>query len=357
MSSIILPPEAGGLFVASTAYKPFRYSWAYEAYRMQDQIRWVPEEVPMGEDVRDWNENLTPSERHLVTQIFRFFTQGDKDISDGYTDYYLPFFKPHEIKMMLTKFADTESLHIRAYSLLLDTVGLPEVEYQAFLEYEQMAAKHEYLFKNDGPFANPTTWKEQLQKLALDIAVFSGAGEGVQLFSSFAILLNFTRHQKMKNMGRFIDWSIRDETLHVSSMIKLFHTLVDENPWLWTNQLKQAIYQAFRDMVHLEDLFIDLAFEAGEVQGITPEEIKQYVRYIADRRLLQMHLKPNFGVKVNPSPWIEELLNFDQFANFFETQVTEYSSGALQGDWNDINTLGLTNKNEVMRYLLNAERK
>ena len=310
-------------------YKPFDYPWAFEAYEDQQNMHWLPSEVPLHEDIADWKKNLSDAEKNLLTQIFRFFTQGDIDIARGYYDLYIPMFKPPEIRMMLGSFAAMEAVHTHAYSLLLDTVGMLETEYKAFQEYEEMSEKHSYLFEKRSDFKN---WKE---KLLLEMAIFSAFGEGLQLFSSFAILMNFPRHNKMKGMGQIVTWSIKDETLHVEGMIKLFHAFLDENKKVWTDDFKKLIYQACRDMVQLEDKFIDLAFEMGPIEGLTKEELKKYIRYIADRRLLQLGLKPNYRVKENPLPWLEEMLGAVEHANFFEQRATEYSRGGLQGNIDD----------------------
>jgi ribonucleoside-diphosphate reductase beta chain len=114
------------------AYKPFKYPWAFTAYELQNQMHWIPSEVPLHDDVVDWNQRLSQTEKNLLTQIFRFFTQGDIDVAQGYIDKYMPLFKPTEIRMMLCAFAAMEATHIHAYSILLDTVGIPETEYEAF---------------------------------------------------------------------------------------------------------------------------------------------------------------------------------------------------------------------------------
>lgn len=308
-------------------YKPFEYDFAFEAYHIQQKMHWLPSEISLSDDIRDWNRNLSQPEKNLLTQIFRFFTQADIDIAKGYLEKFIPIFKPIEVRMMLTAFANIESVHVHSYSLLLDTVGMPETEYKAFAEYESMAEKHEYLnsVNPDGEFSK--------REIAKTLAIYSAFGEGMQLFSSFAILLNFARFNKMKGMCQIVTFSIRDESLHVESMIKLFHAFIDENKKIWKNDLKQEIYQAARDMVDLEDKFIDLAFEQGGIEGLTSDEVKQYIRYIADRRLLQLGLKTNFKVKENPLPWLDWILNGAEFANFFETRPTEYSKGALTGSW------------------------
>ena len=315
------------VFEARDYYKPFKYPWAFEAYDMQQKMHWLPSEVPLHEDVNDWNNRMNNAEKNLVKQILTFFTQGDVDIAQAYMDVYMPMFKQPEIRMMLSAIATSEANHAHSYSLLNDTIGMDDKEYKAFQEYAAMNDKHEYLWQNKGG-----TRDEQLVR---DMAVFSAFGEGLQLFASFVMLLNFQRHGKMKGMGQIVAWSIRDESHHVESMIKLFHCLLDEKPHVWNDTFKKSLYDICRDMVTLEDRFIDLAFELGPVEGLEPHEVKQYIRHIADRRLLQLGLKPNFGVKDNPLEWVDWVVNGVEHTNFFENRSTEYAKGTLQGSWAD----------------------
>ena len=304
-------------------YKPFQYPWAFEAYDQQQKMHWLPSEVPLAEDVRDWNERLNTKEKNLITQILKFFTQGDVDIAQAYLDNYIPKFKPPEIRMMLSSIATSEANHAHSYSLLNDTIGLPDSEYKAFQEYKAMSDKHDYLFRTKG---------DGIEGMARELATFSAFGEGLQLFASFVMLLNFQRYGKMKGMCQIVTWSIRDESHHVDCLIKLFHSLIDENKHIWNDDFKKTLYDIARDMVALEDKFIDLAFEQGGVEGIEPNQIKQYIRHIADRRLLQLGLKPNFAVKDNPLPWLDWVLNGVEHTNFFENRSTEYAKGSMTGD-------------------------
>jgi ribonucleoside-diphosphate reductase beta chain len=270
------------LLIASKSYKPFEYPWAYDFWKRQQQIHWMPEEVPLGEDCRDWAQKLSEHERNLLTQIFRFFTQADVEVQDCYHDKYGRVFKPTEIKMMLAAFSNMETVHIAAYSHLLDTIGMPESEYSAFLHYKEMKDKHDYMAQ----FGVDTD-----EDIARTLAMFGGFTEGLQLFASFAMLMNFPRFNKMKGMGQIVSWSIRDESLHCEGIIKLYHTFVKERDCL-TPRLKDEIIDCCQRVVRLEDGFIDLAFEMGPVSGMTPKDIKKYVRYIADWRLKQLDLKP-----------------------------------------------------------------
>ena len=308
-------------------YKPFNYPWAFEAYKTQQHMHWLPDEVNLADDLKDFRERLTEDNRQLLTNIFRFFTQADVDVAEGYATHYLPTFKQPEVRMMLSAFANMEAVHQEAYSLLLETLGYDDSEYQKFTEIQSMYEKHEYL----SDFGT-----ESLVDLAKTMAVYSAFTEGVQLFSSFAILLNYSRHNFMKGMGQIVTWSIRDETLHVESMSRLFKELIRENPELWTDELKYEIYCAAERTVELEDAFIDTCFERAKILNLSSEEVKEYIRYIADRRLLGLGMKAIFKSSKNPLPWLDYILNGVEHTNFFENRATEYARASTTGNWKDI---------------------
>jgi len=310
-------------------FKPFNYPWAYESWLKHEQAHWLHTEVPMAEDVKDWKKKLTAEEKHFLTNIFRFFTQGDIDVAGGYVKNYLPYFPQPEIRMMLMGFAAREALHIAAYSHLIETLGMPESTYNEFLEYQEMKDKHDYV-------TDLSSRNGDLDSTATHIAVFSAFTEGMQLFSSFIMLLNFPRHGLMKGMGQIVTWSIVDETMHAENMIKLFKTFIKENNEIWNDDLKSRIYTIAEKMVELEDKFIDLSFSGTHMRELEPADVKQYIRYIADRRLISLGLKGIFKVKKNPLPWVEEMINAPVHGNFFENRVTDYAKGALKGSWQDV---------------------
>ena len=308
-------------------YKPFNYDWAFQAYKTQQQMHWMPDEVNLQDDVRDYREKLPIESRRLIDNIFRFFTQADVDVASGYATHFLPTFKQPEVRMMLSAFAGMEAVHMEAYALLLDTLGKEEEIYQDFMKIEEMAEKHEYLTNCN--MDNP-------HEIAKTLAVYSGFTEGVQLFSSFAILLNFPRHNLMKDMGQIVTWSVRDESLHVESMSRLFRTFIQENPEIWNDKLKYEIYCAAERVVELENNFIDTCFEKAEIPDLTKEDVKEYIRFIAGRRLLGLGMKNIFHTKINPLPWIDYQLNAVEHTNFFENRATEYAKASTQGNWQDI---------------------
>lgn len=316
------------LLSAEPFYKPFHYPWAYDAWLTQQRLHWMAQEVPMSDDVKNWRKDLNEQEKHLLTQILRFFTQADIEVNNCYMKHYSRVFKPIEVQMMLSAFSNMETVHIDAYSHLLDTLGMPEVEYRAFMAYKEMKDKYDYMQQFN------TGSKEDIAKI---LAIFGAFTEGLQLFASFAMLLNFQRFGKMKGMGQIVAWSVRDETLHTESIIKLFLTFLHENPEIWTSSFRQDLYDACDTIISHEDAFIDLAFRfEGAIEGMTPADVKQYIRYIANRRLKQLGLEEKYDVPKNPLPWMDEILNSPEHVNFFENRATEYSRAATGGTWDDV---------------------
>jgi len=307
----------------SKTYKPFNHEWAVEITKKHEEIHWTEDEADLSEDINDWKIKLSAEEKDFITNILRLFTQGDVQVGQNYYDYLIPKFKNNEVRVMLGSFATREGTHQRAYALLNDTLGLPDEEFHKFLEYTEMSDKIDFMAASD----NSTH-----TGLALALAK-SVLNEGVSLFASFVMLLNLQRFGKMKGMGTVVEWSIRDETIHVEGNSRLFREFCQEHPKIVNDEFKAKIYQMARDVVALEERFIDLAFQNYKIEGITADEVKTYIKYITDRRLLQLGLKTNFKVKENPLTWLDWILNGVSHDNFFEKRVTEYSVNGMHGDW------------------------
>jgi glutaredoxin 3 len=312
------------LLIPSKVYKPFKYPWAVEYAINSEKAHWGEWEAKLQDDVSQWQSGkLSGKEKNHITQILRLFTQSDVAVGTNYLEYYIQKFKNNEIRAMLTSFTNREFVHQRSYALLNDTLGLPEEEYSTFLEYEQMKEKIEFMTD-------------------IDVHSISGLGkaiartvmnEGMALFSAFAMLLNYQRYGKMKGMCEIVEWSVRDETMHCEGMIKLFREFCKEHPRIVNDEFKKDIYQMFRDGVKLEDAVIDITFEMGGVEGLSPDNVKQYVRYLADRRLIQLGLKGNYKVKENPLEWLDWIVGGDTLKNFFEGVVTDYNASGMSGEW------------------------
>lgn len=320
------------------AYKPFKYPWAFEAYRLQQSVHWLPTEINLHQDVLHWNKELTDGQKAFLTQLFRFFTQADVSVAEGYANKFLPLFSGNpEICMMLTSFAAMEGIHVDAYSLIVETLGFPESEYSEFLEYKSMRDKYQYLqtVNTDTPF-----------DIAKSLAVYSGFTEGMHLFSSFAMLLHFSRAGigKMPAMANIVRWSLRDESIHSDNMITLYNTFVSEyipNTVKEMGELKDHIRNVADIMLELECKFINQAFSKISVEELnyglakteeplTEEKLVDYAKHMTSYRLKQLGFHTEIVPK-NPIPWLNELMQTTERANFFEVKPTEYSKAGVKG--------------------------
>jgi len=468
---------SGKLFESSLFYKPFFYPHAIDLAREHERVHWIEDEVELAEDVSDWKIRLTDDEKNFITQILKMFIASDVNVGSYYDDFLIPTFKNKEVRSMLKSFSAREEIHKRAYALLNDTLGLPEGDYAAFLDYKEMKDKHEFMLD-----ANTNSKRSIAHALAK--SVFS---EGVSLFASFVMLLNFQRRGLMKGMGKVVEWSVRDEaviegtevltpggwvkiedlkptdkvlqfdmqtqatsfvnttkiqhvtrnktyifsgpgihqhvspnhrmifinaggdveectaenldltqdasfingyfidgnpnmpvlkymhfntmekaevdyaepvnlyclavpgkaffirsegkisvtgnTMHFMGLSWLFSVMCKEHSRIVDDAFKKDIYQMARDCVRLEDAFVDLAFKLTTVEGVTADDIKSYVRYVANRRLTMLGLKENWDIKENPLPWVDVILNAGDHTNFFEGKVTDYELATLVGEW------------------------
>lgn len=318
-------PPRGVLTQFNKTYKPFHYPWAVEITTRHENCHWTEEEVNLVEDVTQWNSGvMSKVEKDFITHILRLFTQSDVAVGQNYCDQFIPQFKNNEVRNMLCSIACREGTHQRAYALLNDTLGLSDDEYHAFLKYQEMSDKFDNMMDSD------VSTREGLA-LALVKSVFN---EGVSLFASFIILLNFQRLGKMLGTSQIVLWSARDETIHVEAVSKLLCTYLRENPDLANESFKQKVYELALNIVNLETKFIEAAFDIGEVEGLDKHQIIEYVKFLTDRRLQQIELDPLFGVEKNPIEWVY-VLTGSTLESFFELKVTSYDVCGLSGAWDN----------------------
>lgn len=302
----------------STTYKPLKYQ-AAEDYRLaSEDIHWIVKEVEMTKDVEDYKKAST-EEREFIKNILSIFTQSDFDVAAG----YLPLInsiKNNEVRGMLTSFMAREYIHQEGYAHLNESLGFPDSYYTDFLKHQETANKDSYM--------SESTSDNFGLKLAKGILL-----EGISLFGSFIMLKNFERSGKYPGMCTINEWSLRDESLHVEGNSWLFRTWCKENPMEVNDTFKLHIYSMAREIVDLETAFIDFAFGTYAPPKLDKEDVKEYIKYIADRRLIQLGLKPNFEVAENPLPWMDEITNGSSLANFFEKRVTDYSVAGMSGEF------------------------
>ena len=311
------------LLTPRIAYAPFEYETAFSYWQKQQQAHWLHTEVSMVGDINDWKLNLTEAEKSLVGHILKGFTQSEIFIEDYWSVKVARWFKKPEIQMMAHTFAAFESIHAVSYAYLNDSLGL--TDYSAFLSDPTTKAKIDRLVNTPG---------KGKDEIAKSLAIFSAFNEGVNLFSSFAILLNFKRFNKLKGVGTIIEFSVRDESLHSEAGCWLFRQFIQEYPDIWTDDLKQEIYEAARITVQLEDDYIEQAFSCGPIEGLNKDDLKQYIRFRANLKLTDLNLKKNWknidhdAVK-RITDWFEPMTSGTQHSDFFAVRVSSYSKGAI----------------------------
>ncbi len=302
---------------------PMHYPQAHEYFQKQHFSHWLWTDINLSGDITDWKQNLTDSERQVIGHILKGFTTAEVIVNDYWVNKVARRFRHPEVQMMATVFGAFEGIHIESYSKLNESLGLED--YQTFLQDPTTKAKLDNLL--DRP-------EKTKRDIALSLAVFSAFTEGVNLFSSFAVLLNFSRFNKMKNMGQIISLSIRDESLHSEAGCWLFRTFVAEYPEVFNDELKAEIYEAARISVKLEDDFIDKAFELGPIEGLDPNDLKQFIRFRANHKLTELNLKSNWKnidkeAVARITSWFDILSAGTTQSDFFAISETNYSIGVV----------------------------
>lgn len=314
------------LLQTRVAYAPFEYPTAYEYWEKQQKAHWLHWEVAMNSDVNDWKFNLTENEKNIVGHILKGFTQSEIFIEDYWSNKVANWFKKPEIQMMANTFASFETIHAVSYAYLNQTLGLED--FAAFLHEPTTKAKIDRLIETKG---------KSKQEIAKSLAIFSAFNEGVNLFSSFAILLNFSRFNKLKGVGQIIAFSVKDESLHSEAGCWLFNTLISEYPEIWTDEFKKELYDAARLTVELEDNYIDKAFELGDIEGLTAYDLKQYIRFRTNTKLKDINLKINWKnvdmeAVTKITSWFEPITSGTEHADFFAGRVSSYAKSAISFD-------------------------
>ena len=311
-------------------YKPFEYQEAADYWLKQQQAHWLHTEVPMMSDLTDWNFNLNKTEKNIIGSILKGFAQTETVVNDYWSGLVTKWFRKPEIIMMATTFGAFETIHAEAYSLLNETLGLDN--FDEFLEDEATMAKIQNLMNTRDSFQGEIDWHE----VAKSLAIFSAFTEGVNLFSSFAILLSFKMRNKLKGVGQIVEWSIRDESLHSEAGCWLFRTLIQENPKLKTKELEAAINEAALLSLKLEIDFINKVYELGDLEGCSKYDLEHFIKNRVNTKLGDLGYKPIVSnidaTAVERMKWFDHLSAGKQHSDFFSTRVTNYSKGHIMFD-------------------------
>ena len=315
-------------------YKPFEYQEASDYWLKQQQAHWLHTEVPMMSDITYWKQNLNETEKNIIGSILKGFAQTETVVNDYWTNLVTSWFRKPEIIKMGVTFGAFETIHAEAYSLLNETLGLDN--FSEFLEDEATMAKIENLMNVRDAHDGTPDWSARAKSLA----IFSAFTEGVNLFSSFAILLSFKLRNLLKGVGQIVEWSIRDESLHSNAGCWLFRTLLEENPDLNTPELRASIEEAAKLSLKLELDFIDKVYEMGDLEGCPKYDLVSFIKHRVNTKMGDL----GYGAIVNDidqdaiqrMKWFDSLSAGKQHTDFFASRVTNYSKGAQNWDANDL---------------------
>ena len=308
-------------------YKPFEYPQAFEYYKNQHRAHWLADEVPLASDLNDWRLNLNGSEKNLIGNILKSFAQTEVYVNDYWSSKISQWFPKPEVVAMASAFGAFEAIHAEAYARLNDELGLDN--FQAFMEDEASRNKIERLLE---------TPSDTIEEKALALAIFSAFTEGVNLFSSFAILMSFQLRNMLKGTGQIVEWSVRDESLHSTAGCWLFRTLMQESPELDTVEMRNNVIEACNLSVKLEFDFIDKAFEMGEIEGLNKDQLKNFIKARANDKMKELGYNPVYNdldpALLKQMEWFGHLTSGKTHQDFFANRVTDYSKST--GDWSDL---------------------
>lgn len=326
------------LFTERLEYKPFEFPVYYtEGWLKQMQAFWLHTEISMQGDVKDWNENLSPSEKNLVGNILLGFAQTECAVSDYWTGMVTKWFPKHEIKQMAMAFGSQETIHAVAYSYLNETLGLED--FKAFLKEPSTAARFEFLMETSADYDNNDLLRnaEARKEVARSLAIFSAFAEGVALYSSFAVLYSFQMRNLLKGIGQQMKWSVRDESLHSKMGCQLFRHMCEEYPDL-RESVQSQVEEAAALMVEMEMNFIDKMFEMGDLDNLKANDLKEFIKKRANEKLNELGYESIFNYdekQASELDWFYHLTGGHTHTDFFAIRPTDYSKAGEDENWDE----------------------
>ncbi|MBI2483757.1 ribonucleotide-diphosphate reductase subunit beta [Candidatus Uhrbacteria bacterium] len=310
---------------------PMKHTFAWTAYNVGNANHWLPTEITMQNDIEQWKSStvLTDDERKAFKTVLGFFTTGDSIAANNIVIAAYRHVTSPECRMYLLRQAYEEAIHTHSYQYIVESLGLDEGEiFNMYREVDAIYNKDEFILSfNEGLF-NPQFKTGTLaadQKFVENMIVFSIIMEGIFFYSSFAVMFGFQRQNKMVGSAEQIQYIMRDESQHLNFGINIINGIKEEQPEVWTADFQAHAVDLIRKGTELEYTFAREVFPKG-IFGMNADSFKEYIQYIADRRLVRIGLPVQYGSQ-NPFPWMSEAIDLSKEKNFFETRVTEYSTG------------------------------
>jgi ribonucleoside-diphosphate reductase beta chain len=312
---------------------PLKYKWAWEHYLNGCANNWLPSEVPMGKDIELWKSNrLSDDERRVIMRNLGFFSTAESLVGNNITLAIFKHVTNPECRQYLLRQAFEEAVHTHTFHYIVESLSLDQGEvFNMYNEVNSINDKDQFEMKLTQDVLRSdfsTATFEGAQKFLENLVGFYVIMEGIFFYSGFVMILSFHRQNKMTGIGEQFQYILRDESIHLNFGIDLINTIKAENPQLWTPDFQELLTDKIRQAVELEYAYAADCLPRG-ILGLTAPMFRDYVQYIADRRLERIGLKTQYGSK-NPFPWMSETIDLGKEKNFFETRVTEYqTAGSL----------------------------
>tara|TARA_R100000664_G_scaffold34249_1_gene55752 strand:+ start:450 stop:1457 length:1008 start_codon:yes stop_codon:yes gene_type:complete len=316
---------------------PHTNKWAWQLFLDGAANNWMPTEVPMSKDIEQWRSSqLSDDERLMVKRCLGFFAGSESLVANNLLLSIFKFVTDAECRQYILRQAYEESLHNLTVVYVCDSLGLDIDEvYQAYLSIPSIKVKDDFLMEISTDINRPNfniNTIEGKKEFLRNIITYYVICEGIFFFSGFAMLLSLNRQNKMPGIGEQIQYTLRDESLHIKFGTNLINRIREDNPKVWSKSFEQETMSHIEKAIELEVQYAKDVLPNG-ILGLNSDMFIDYVKYIANRRLVNLNMDSPYKDAKNPFPWMSEIIDLEKCKNFFETRVTEYSSGNIEDDF------------------------
>ncbi|QIH07370.1 MULTISPECIES: ribonucleotide-diphosphate reductase subunit beta [unclassified Pseudomonas] len=317
---------------------PFKYDWAWQKYLDGCANHWMPQEVNMTADIALWKDpnGLSEDERRIVMRSLGFFSTADSLVANNLVLAVYRLITNPECRQYILRQAFEEAIHTHAYQYCIESLGMDEGEiFNMYREVPSVAKKASWGLKYTRSISDPqfqTGTVETDRQFLKNLIAYYCVLEGMFFYCGFTQILSMGRRNKMTGTAEQFQYILRDESMHLNFGIDVINTIKMENPHLWDAQMQEEATQMILQGAQLEIEYAQDTMPRG-VLGMNAATMADYLKFIANRRLVQIGLKEQFPGVANPFPWMSEIMDLKKEKNFFETRVVDYQTGgALSWD-------------------------
>lgn len=318
---------------------PFKYEWAWQKYLDGCANHWMPQEVNMTDDVALWkiDGGLSDAERTIVKRNLGYFSTADSLVANNLVLGVYKLITNPECRQYLLRQSFEEAIHTHAYQYCIESLGMDEQEvFNMYHEIPSIAKKAQWSISHTHAIANPdfNTGTVENDKLFLENLIgYYAVTEGIFFYCGFTQILSMGRRNKMKGVAEQFQYILRDESMHLNFGIDMINQIKVENPHLWDDEMRNTARRLILEGVYIEVLYARDTMPTG-VLGMNAEIMEDYLKFIGNRRLIQIGLEEEWKNIENPFPWMSEIMDLRKEKNFFESRVLEYQAGGSL-DWNN----------------------